>query len=122
MSKYTEFDWPFEISGMGGGYEADCRYMTMVAVKWLRNNPTSVEAWVKAENTWKEKNPDSTYYPSTIYPKSYDDFDRAVTNACPECTGAMFGAAVSHARYIYANGWDNYVQSVLDARKKRKKK
>lgn len=118
MSKYTEFDWPFEISGFGGGYEAGCRCMTIAAVNWLRNNPTALEDWNSAVKTWKEKNPDKSYCPNSIYPASYAEFDKALTDACPDCTGAMFGAAVSHAKYIFKNGWDNYVQSVLEARNK----
>ena len=43
MSK--EFEWPFEISGFGGGYEQACRDMTKAGVLWLRKHPEELAKW-----------------------------------------------------------------------------
>lgn len=111
--KYEEFDWPFEISGFGGGYEDACRRMTIAAVGWLREHPDDARDWRAAEVKYKKDNPDSRCFPSKIYPKSKDEFEKAVVAVCEDCTGAMFGAAVSHAKAIVSMGWDKYVDNVM---------
>lgn len=115
--KYEEFDWPFEISGFGGGYEAGCRSMTIAAVLWLREHPDDVKSWHVAESKYKKDNPDSRYFPPEIYPKSKDEFEKAVVAVWEDCTGSMFAAAVGHATAIVSMGWDKYVTNVMMHRK-----
>ena len=119
MGKYVEFDWPFEISGFGGGYEDACRRMTIVGVNWLRNHPEEVKLWNAAEAKWKKDNPDKKYMPNSAYPDSRREFEQEIVSACEDCTGAMFGAAVGHAKAIVSMGWDKYVDNVLEHRKNR---
>lgn len=119
--KCEEFDWPFEISGFGGGYEDACRSMTIAAVDWLRKHPDDVKEWHAAEAKYKKDNPDSRYFPPEIYPKSKDEFEKAVVAVCEDSTGAMFGAAVGHATAIMSMGWDKYVDHVITFRRKHAK-
>lgn len=108
-----EFDWPFEISGFGGAYEQACRDMAKAGVLWLRAHPKELERW---RNLRKE-------YPEIIErPTTYSEFEKAIVAACPDCTGAMFGAAKSHAIAIYELGWDKYVARVMSARDKKEAK
>ena len=117
--KHEEFDWPFEISGFGGDYEDACRRMTVAAVEWLRKHPDDVKSWHAAEVKYKKDNPNSRCFPPKIYPNSKDEFENAVVAVCEDCTGTMFGAAISHAKAIVAKGWDKYVDSVIKYRKQK---
>lgn len=65
--KHEEFDWPFEISGFGGGYEDACRRMTIAAVEWLRKHPDDVKSWRAVEVKYKKDNPNSRCFPPKIY-------------------------------------------------------
>ena len=57
------------------------------------------------------------YYPHGDRPKSYKEFEAAVLAVCDDCTGAMLGAAMSHAISIAKRGWEGHCKFVLDARK-----
>ena len=114
-----EFDWPFEISGFGGTYEQACRDMTKAGALWLRTHPEELSNWRKhrAENP-----PSKSLEWKPRYLPSYEEFEKAIIDACPDSTGAMFGAAKSHAIAIYELGWDRYVAKVMAARDKKEAK
>lgn len=92
-----EFDWTGlgEISGFGGGYEAACRSMVKAGVEYLRANPDKMP--VQGER----------------YPREFQD---AVSSGTEGATGAMVGAASSHATYIARNGWDAYAAEMSKRR------
>jgi hypothetical protein len=72
-----------EISGFGGGYEDACWTMMYAGLLWLRENP---EADYRGG--------------------ARDAFEKAILRAEPDCSGAMFGAAASHAAFIKENGYE----------------
>ena len=109
---YNEFEWPFEISGFGGDYEEACRNMTKAGAEWLRANPEALGKWRADRDEFKKRNPGKPV-PVTDSEREFDD---AIANACPDCTGAMFGAAKAHAIAIFDMGWDAYVKKVMTAR------
>lgn len=117
--KTDEYDWPFEISGMGGGYEDACRRMTIAAAEWLKVHPDEPSKWDKAGQDYKASG--HNFVPDSVYGKSYRKFDKAVTDVCPDCTAAMFNAAVWHGRAIFDMGWDAYVKYVIDKRSEKGK-
>ncbi len=92
-----------EISGFGGGYEAECRKMLKNGLKWLDANP--------------EANPQISGY-KNIYGIINEDNDdakalsKAITADSEDCTGAMHQAVISRCLWIKANGWDKYVEAM----------
>ncbi len=82
-----------ELSGFGGGYEAACRTMMYAGLLWLREHP-------EADYRGADR----------------DAFEKAILRAEPGCSGAMFGAAASHAAFIKENGYEAWAarMSVAD--------
>lgn len=80
-----------EISGFGGGYESACRDMVYAGLVWLKNHPGAV----LQEGTADAK-----------------ALREALLSACPDCSGAMFGATMSSCVYIAKNGWVKYVEEM----------
>lgn len=117
MSKYN---WPFEISGFGGGYEQACRDMAEAGAEWLANHPGIVQEWESAQDEYMKRTGEN-YYPHSERPESYKEFERAVLAACDDSTGAMFGAAKQHAISIAERGWNGHCKFVLDARREEAK-
>lgn len=114
----AEFDWPFEISGFGGGYEARCRKMAKAGVLWLREHPGELARWRDFQRRW-EKETGHEYVPRSAQPRSHVEFMDAVAAASGgDCTGAMLGASSAHAVAIFERGWDGYVAHVTAAREK----
>lgn len=118
MDIHKEFDWPFEISGFGGGYEQACRDMAKAGALWLREHPDSLARWRGNKKEYEDKSGER-YCPDSVYGPDYKDFEAAILKACDDCTGAMFGASRGHAIAIFEKGWDAYVKEVLAARAKR---
>ena len=112
----NEFDWPFEISGFGGGCEQACRDMAKAAVIWLREHPGELEKWRKARDEFHKEFGENRLFPQSMMSTSEKDFQNAIVKVCDDCTGAMFGAAKSHAIAIFELGWDNYCAKVIGAR------
>ena len=121
MNKTKEFEWPFEISGFGGGYEQACRDMTKAGVLWLREHPDELAKWRKGRDDFEKDHPGERfpYYQRTAGEKKFED---AIVKACDDCIGAMFGAAKGHAIAIFDMGWDAYVDNVMTAREKKDEK
>lgn len=113
--KTEEFDWPFEISGFGGGYEQACRDMTKAGVIWLREHPEELAKWRQASREYRERT-GNNHTPPHVYPPSYREFESVIVKACDDCTGAMYGASQGHAIAIFERGWDEYVKHVMDKR------
>ncbi len=114
----NEFEWPFEISGLGGLYEAMCRKMAKAGVLWLREHPGELAKWQEAQRRWEEET-GSEYMPTSAQPRSHLEFRAAIIAASGgDCTGAMFGASAAHAVEIFRRGWDGYVAHVTAAREK----
>lgn len=107
MSKVNkEFDWTGlgEISGFGGGYEQECRKMTVAGVKWLREHPNA---------DLKRKKVEGMYPDIVSNSKEFDEFQNAIAAACKEgATVAMVCAATKHALFIHKNGWEKYCEAM----------
>lgn len=116
----SKFNWPFEISGFGGGYEQACRDMAEAGAEWLSKHPGVVKEWDEAKTEYMKRT-GRDYYPHGERPKSYKEFEEAVLAVCNDCTGAMFGAAKAHAISIAERGWDGHCKFVLEARNKEAK-
>lgn len=81
-----------ELSGFGGGYEAACRTMMYAGLLWLNANP----------------NADARH-------ADRDAFEKAILRAEPGCSGAMFGAAASHALFIKENGYEAWAAKMSES-------
>lgn len=90
-----EFDWTGlgEISGFGGTYEAACRAMTKAGVEYLRANPDKMPA---------------------VGERYLSELRNAVSREHEGATGAMVGAACSHAIFIINNGWEEYARQMSE--------
>ena len=116
---YNEFEWPFEISGFGGGYEAACRNMTKAGVEWLRAHPEELAKWRKVRDEFHKEFGKNKHFPPHRQLPTEKEFEDAIVKVCNDCTGAMFGASKSHAIAIFDMGWNAYVDKVLSARAKK---
>lgn len=100
----TRFPWTeamYEISGFGGAYEAACRDMVYAGLAWLAERPTAdLTSW---------ETPDAKA------------LEKAVLAACPDCSGAMHGAAMSACAFVHKQGWDTYVAKMTERAAKREK-
>lgn len=83
-----------EISGFGGGYEAACRDMVYAGLAWLKNRPNADLSTPKTDDA--------------------KALDKVVAAACPDCSGAMHGAAMNAVAFIAKKGWDEYVQRMTE--------
>jgi hypothetical protein len=87
MNDDQEFTWTDdmdEISGFGGGYEACCRTMVRAGVLWLRERGADLDKW----------------------PDFRDEMSDMLDDASGrQSSGAQVGAAMSHATFIYKQGW-----------------
>lgn len=71
-----------EISGFGGGYEAACRDMVYAGLALLKTTPDADEKAI----------------------------EKAMLAACPDCSGAMYGATTNAVLFIKAHGWEEYAR------------
>lgn len=110
-----EFEWPFEISGMGGSYEAACRKMARKAVEWLRKHPSALAKWRKTQDELEKRG--ERFYDLDALEPSHKKFTDAVAAVEPDCTGAMHGAACGHGIKIFEDGWKGYVRQVMEYRR-----
>lgn len=93
-----------EISGFGGEYEEACRRMVCAGVDWFLINghqcvPNPVGGFLFAADEKTAK-------------VNHDAFRAAVDAAEPSCSGAMSGAAASHAAGIFWRGWEDYAREM----------
>lgn len=88
-----------EISGFGGTYEECCRRMLAAALEWLDAHP---EADPKFGQYGEEENADAKAISAAAV--------KAAEAMSYGPSGAQHGAAISHALWIKANGWDAYVR------------
>lgn len=100
--KYAWRDGMGEISGFGGSYEEACRNMVRAGLRWLDEHPHA----------------DPRFAAGTAENEDAKALDRAVTAACPDCSGAMWGASVGACLYVKKHGWDAYCAAM--SRKKEK--
>jgi len=102
-AKYPWTDNMGEISGFGGGYESACRDMVYAGLAWLDAHPGADLKASTYRNVYGILNPES------------DDakaLEKAVTSACPDCSGAMHQATMSACMFIARNGWPKYVEAM----------
>lgn len=82
-----------ELSGFGGGYEAACRRMMFASLAYLRGNDIVLDPDLPLPGHVRE------------------GMETAALSVEPDCSGAMMGAAVSHAASIHVRGWEAYAAS-----------
>lgn len=109
-SKYEYTDDMAEISGFGGDYEKSCRKMVIAGLCWFDDNPHA-NAIVK-ENAAifgivSEENEDAK------------NLSRAIAQSVTDCSGAMHHAAISHTLWIKKHSWDEYCETMREAKKKK---
>ena len=83
-----------EVSGFGGGYEGACRDMIYAGLAWTEKHPGADL---------------STY--KTVDAKA---LDAHILLACPDCSGAMHGAAMNAVAFIAKQGWPKYVEKTTE--------
>ena len=92
-----------ELSGFGGGYEANCRAMVLGGLDWWDEHPDADPQFKGFKGV----------YGLMI---SEDDEAKALSEAMVaatpdrDVTGAMHQAATSHVLWIRSNGWGKYVE------------
>lgn len=101
----TKYPWTKEmgeISGFGGGYESACLDMVYAGLAWLEKHPNPELKATTYQNVYGILNAVS------------DDakaLEKAMTAACPDCSGAMHQATMSIVMYIAKNGWTKFVEA-----------
>lgn len=101
-----------ELSGFGGGYEEACRMGVTKTMQKFAN----VEGFNPLREGMKYKVTDEHNVTSEIvaekdntdYRKLHDYICKVVDG----CSGAQFGAMVSHFFYARKHGWDKYVEEM----------
>jgi len=88
-----------EVSGFGGGYENACRDMIYAGIAWTEKHPGADL---------------STY--KTVDAKA---LDAHILLACPDCSGAMHGAAMNALAFIAKQGWNAYAGKMMERAAKR---
>lgn len=91
-----------EISGMGGGYEENCRIMLQRGMVWFDNHP--------------EANPRFKEFRTItgVIIEANDDAKelRKVLLESLDASGAMYQAVVQTLMWVKANGWEKYVEEM----------
>jgi hypothetical protein len=98
-----KYDWQpgmGEISGFGGDYETMCRAMVKAGCLWLDAHPGAVLAFKGYQGVFG--------YIASSSPDA-EALSKAITEPCPDCSGAMHHAAVNACLFIRDKGWDAYV-------------
>jgi hypothetical protein len=101
--KYKFLPGMGEISGFGGAYEQQCRNMVIAGCNWFDEHPGADPKITTYQNIF-----------GIIDPNNEDAKSLTGTMAeiCPDCTGAMMQAAVTHVLFIKRKGWDEYVKQM----------
>lgn len=99
-AKYPWTDDLGEISGFGGGYESACRDMVYAGLAWLDQHPGA---------DLKAKTFQNVYGILSAESDDAKALEKAMTSACPDCSGAMHQATMSICMWIAKNGWDAFV-------------
>lgn len=99
-----------EISGFakaggqrGREYEKSCRRMILAGVRWFDEHPKADPVFCGYEGIFgicTEDNEDA------------ENLSDAITEVCPDCSGAMHQAAISHILLIRKIGWHKYVEEM----------
>ena len=87
------------ISGMGGGYEAECQKMLTAGMVFIKE---------KGGDPNFDTNP-AIFGVAIPTNKSAKALEKALLAASPDCTGAMFQAVVSHLSYIIKHGYARWI-------------
>jgi hypothetical protein len=93
-----------EISGFGGAYEDMCRKMVVAGLEWFDAHPNADPHYHGYKNIYgiiDDCNEDAK------------ELDKAIFGICPDCTGAMHQATVSHVLWIHGHSWDEYVKKMV---------
>jgi len=104
-AKYAWIDGMGEISGFGGGYESACRDMLYAGLAWLETKPGADLQASIYRNVYGILNADS---------EDAKALEKALMQACPDCSGAMHQATMSAVMFIAKNGWAKYVDVMTE--------
>lgn len=94
-----------EISGMGEGYEEQCRKMLYAAIEWHNKNPN------KPPRIRTNKN---IYGYTENMNGNAEDLERYILDHIPgkDCSGAMMQAVLSHYFFIKKNGVEKWKEEM----------
>ena len=88
-----------EISGFGDGYENACRAMVYAGLMWIEKRPGADLSTYKTDDA--------------------KALDKHIGASCPDCSGAMHGAAMNAVAFIAKQGWPKYVERMSERTAKR---
>lgn len=83
-----------DISGFGGEYENECQKMLKAGIDAMESFPYDADD-----------------------DEVFDILEKVLLKTTPDCTGAMMGATIRHAFYIYKNGYEKWLDGFEDDRK-----
>lgn len=100
-----------DISGFGGGYEAECQRMLWRGVAYLNEVNPPTDMWKGAKE-----------YRNIVGVMSIEGADLkaledVVVPPGSDCTGAMHQAVMGHLRYIHAHGTDAWLTELRQHRR-----
>lgn len=114
MTQLKKVEWipeMGEISGMGEGYEAQCRRMLDAAIDWHNQNPDKDPSVSTLKNVYgltKNEN------------EAAEELEKYILDNIPgnDCTGAMMQAVLGHYFFIRNNGVEKHREELVNYRKK----
>ena len=108
MSKYVYPEGCREISGFGGGYEDMCRSMVILGMEWLEANPEAKPEFKQFKNV---------YGVTTDENEDMENLQKAMMAKDDGVTGAMMQASTNHVLFAHKNGWETYIEKMLEKEK-----
>ena len=92
----------WDISGMGGGYEAMCQRMLWRGIAYLADVKPPVEMWKKT-GTFA-----NVYGVMTTEGGDLKGLEQSIIRKGDDCTGAMHQCVMGHLAFIHTNGMDKW--------------
>ena len=102
----------FDLSGMGGGYEAMCQLMLWRGIKYLEAERPDPAMWDGA------KEYQNIYGVMITEGKDLKRLESVIIQKGDDCTGAMHQCVMGHLRFIHKNGlpkWEEELRPHRDA-------
>ena len=91
-----------EISGFGGGYEAECQKLLNAGVEWLESHSDQ-------RDKLRIKTYEGVYGLATAETPETKELEEAILAAGADATGAMHHAVMGRLMWIARHGWEEYV-------------
>jgi len=108
--KYVFEEDMAEISGLGGGYEQNCRKMLKAGLEYMDEHPECEPIFKGHKGIYGVLSNDN---------EDAKKLSDVVISATNDCTGAMHQAVITTILWIRKNGWDDYVLAMKKAKKEK---